>query len=1300
MNPPSALHGAMSRDRKPFTYTPGGLDLSEIKSERMAKRLMRNAMNEGVPQQPMQPIQSPPASTIAVPNFNCLPVQVFPTFNLPANPKSLLRTRSNPVNREPPLQRVAPSSSQLVNNKLPVQYDTFNKNTPPYTQTNNNRPSSMFECGSLGTTPFINNGNDAYNAIFPGNDSSNAVLPEISYDAQYFLVPKINNYAENKLPSEIIKSNVGNNNNMIAGRQDFTLVPKNDVESGTIQSKREERCVAPAFECKEFVINTKTEITSAPETIVVPELPIQEDVGYNDEQKQVKIVTKEVKKETKTENQNGNQNGDTEAEMTVKLPTKNSAAKTETKVEISKKTLPDGSIEEVKKTITKTTIDGKTEIKTKTETTIIPKDDEEEEEIEEEEEENGEVVVEEVDDKEAKQNPVTVIKKAEESSKQIRENGQDNVIKTEERSETKTTTTKKVVIVQNDKETKNEEEEEEEEVEEEEIEEAEPVTVVLKQQSEPASAQHPVKDEEEIQVEEDEQAEVVSKTEIVTEVVTKQEVEVTKKIEPEEEEKEVPLEATTAERKEEEAEEVEEEEQYEEAEEKEVEVKIERERETTKVAQKDEDEESEYTEEEIEPEKDEVSVKPVEETKAPADEIKDEEPKTTIEKPTAAVEVDIPIQNESDEKQELIVEKQEQLKQIVTEEIKSEKLESQEPKVPLREPSVPLEKVEDVEIKPIGAGNFVTKTRTETTEIITGTGEKPAGLLTEYNRTENIVTVNRTTKTLGYEHSTPQAIPTLTYFTPHIEKFPPPPQPANRPYQPVYPSEPKTSERRHSLLLERLSTERQIPTNEIYQNTQQYNQTVEQQNQWSQEPRVEILTIENVKPSSITNQQWYQQTDKKDMIYNNVAPVAEPVAPSWTQPKQHQPVYQPPSQPAYQPQPQSTYQTQHQTMPVYQPPQPQPTYQTQSQYHPQPITQSQPQPQYQSSYTDNLQQNTSSQQNTYSNQQNYSTYTTPKPTNWAGNLDTPSHLSTQNQYSDSYQNTQQRSSSYVPPPWEQDSTYVVDNSQNYYQPPPQNTFTPDVDQGWPTPTTGKFSKTTPTAYIPPKPNQSFVRHVTIAEPPIQPGRKTYYSEYERRYISVPESTYIPGESKLQAQQSQPQPDPSPAYYYDNNEPAETVEHQWRKELREFTEKAQTQQPDNVKPPWENTIESKSQTQYSKTQETTYTATPTWSQTLRPQSWRERSFESEFVSQEWPKTNTLGRGRPLSSYVKESSAIPERTRGVSVDRYNPNNYQSPVPEPHPPVQTFTHNPPAPHGAGYHNPNVPAYHAHARASAEPR
>ncbi len=42
---PSALVGSMGREKKPFTYLPGGLDFSEIRSPRMAKRLARHQAN-------------------------------------------------------------------------------------------------------------------------------------------------------------------------------------------------------------------------------------------------------------------------------------------------------------------------------------------------------------------------------------------------------------------------------------------------------------------------------------------------------------------------------------------------------------------------------------------------------------------------------------------------------------------------------------------------------------------------------------------------------------------------------------------------------------------------------------------------------------------------------------------------------------------------------------------------------------------------------------------------------------------------------------------------------------------------------------------------------------------------------------------------------------------------------------------------------------------------------------------------------------------------------------------------------
>lgn len=55
--PACVQNAMMTKDKKPFTYTPGGIDLSQIKSPRMAKRISRNANMEGVSGQPkMSPL--------------------------------------------------------------------------------------------------------------------------------------------------------------------------------------------------------------------------------------------------------------------------------------------------------------------------------------------------------------------------------------------------------------------------------------------------------------------------------------------------------------------------------------------------------------------------------------------------------------------------------------------------------------------------------------------------------------------------------------------------------------------------------------------------------------------------------------------------------------------------------------------------------------------------------------------------------------------------------------------------------------------------------------------------------------------------------------------------------------------------------------------------------------------------------------------------------------------------------------------------------------------------------------------
>lgn len=248
MNPPSAIHSAMSRERKPFTYTPGGLDLSEIKSERMAKRLMRNAMNQGVPELPPQALQSPPtpSTPIAVPNFNCLPVQVFPSINLPANPKSLLRTRSIPDQpKEPPQSKVSPPS-QAVNNYnfkpsgIEHLRETLSNNTGVYPLVNNNtlnnsrptslcennsnRPAPMFEYSTstsdcnMRSLPTTNYGSNAYTA---------SVLPEISYDAEFLTtIPRkvdTHNSSTNVLISN--ESNSTTINETESAATNFTIKP-------------------------------------------------------------------------------------------------------------------------------------------------------------------------------------------------------------------------------------------------------------------------------------------------------------------------------------------------------------------------------------------------------------------------------------------------------------------------------------------------------------------------------------------------------------------------------------------------------------------------------------------------------------------------------------------------------------------------------------------------------------------------------------------------------------------------------------------------------------------------------------------------------------------------------------------------------------------------------------------------------------------------------------------------------------------------------------------------------------------
>lgn len=111
--PPAAIQNAMlTKDKKPFTYTPGmggKLDLSQIRSPRMARRVAKNANDEGIEGPPKSALETKPTPAPNTANLFIQPqvaIPVFPT-NIPAQ-ASVNRTPSTP-----PANRIQPSSKYL-----------------------------------------------------------------------------------------------------------------------------------------------------------------------------------------------------------------------------------------------------------------------------------------------------------------------------------------------------------------------------------------------------------------------------------------------------------------------------------------------------------------------------------------------------------------------------------------------------------------------------------------------------------------------------------------------------------------------------------------------------------------------------------------------------------------------------------------------------------------------------------------------------------------------------------------------------------------------------------------------------------------------------------------------------------------------------------------------------------------------------------------------------------------------------------------------------------------------------------
>lgn len=139
VEPPACIQNAMmTKDKKPFTYTPGGLDLSQIRTPSMARRLNRQRSQEeheqqyapnsnfgggayrpqGGPPPPPPPPQipappPPPPLVIEAPSKSPKPVPLGerPEIVIPENPIGMLRKTNSPYHWEAEkaeMQRVGP----------------------------------------------------------------------------------------------------------------------------------------------------------------------------------------------------------------------------------------------------------------------------------------------------------------------------------------------------------------------------------------------------------------------------------------------------------------------------------------------------------------------------------------------------------------------------------------------------------------------------------------------------------------------------------------------------------------------------------------------------------------------------------------------------------------------------------------------------------------------------------------------------------------------------------------------------------------------------------------------------------------------------------------------------------------------------------------------------------------------------------------------------------------------------------------------------------------------------------------
>lgn len=187
VEPPACIQNAMmTKDKKPFTYTPGGLDLSQIKTPSMARRMARQRSLEDHEQaygqqQPNNNYQShgsggpappppPPMKIPAPPPPPPLVIQVTPETKspktvqpgerpeivIPENPIGMLRKTNSPYHWETEqaeMQRMGPVPKFTERAPVPLTVKLPAQNTPQNYSPQNNAQRQSYPYGNQNQSP-------------------------------------------------------------------------------------------------------------------------------------------------------------------------------------------------------------------------------------------------------------------------------------------------------------------------------------------------------------------------------------------------------------------------------------------------------------------------------------------------------------------------------------------------------------------------------------------------------------------------------------------------------------------------------------------------------------------------------------------------------------------------------------------------------------------------------------------------------------------------------------------------------------------------------------------------------------------------------------------------------------------------------------------------------------------------------------------------------------------------------------------------------------------------------------------